>query len=224
MKKPIFLISLILLFAVRMFSQTIDQPNYGLKSHPTLEIESIVMAPGATTLFMVIENQSLDGTFCADKNIFIVLPNGKHLKIKSTEGIPRCPDTYVFKSFGEKMLFSLTFPPIPEGTRYIDLVEDCNDACFSFNSVILDPAINQKIDHAYSSLESKDPEKASMEFEALLPLFSDKKCSYTGAIYTNLIELSKATGDELKAQEWMEKLVNSDIPMKEKYIESLKKN
>ncbi len=221
MKKNLFL-SLLILSALQLYSQTIDRPNYGLKSHPTLDIESVVLTTNATTIFMVIENQSLEGTFCADKNIFIALPNGKHLKVKSSEGIPRCPDTHVFKLFGEKMLFSLTFPPMPAGTLWFDLIEDCDDACFSFNSVILDSGFNQKIDHAYSSLESKDLEKSALEFEALLPLFADKKCNYQAAIYSNLVDLAKMSGDTETAMKWLEILKNSDIPNKEKYIESLK--
>jgi hypothetical protein len=224
MIKKLFLSISILASVHQLFSQTVDQPNFGLKSHPTLDIESVLLTNSATTLFMVIENQSLDGTFCADKNIFIALPNGKHLKIKSAEGIPRCPETYVFKTYGEKMLFNLTFPAIPEGTQWFDLIEDCNDACFSFNSVILDPVLNQKIDHAYSLMESKDLENASLKFEDLLAEFSDKKCSYTGAIYWNLIEIARQSGDDAKSKEWMEKLVKSDIPLKEKFIENLKSN
>jgi len=220
--KNYFFLSLFLLSAAQLFSQTIDRPNYGLKSHPTLDIESVVITPNSTTIFMVIENQSLEGTFCADKNIFIALPSGKHLKIKSTEGIPRCPEVHAFKLFGEKLLFSLTFPPLPSGTLWFDLIEDCNDACFSFNSIILDSGINQKIDHAYSSLESKDFEKSALEFETLLPLFTDGKCSFQAAIYSNLVDLAKMSGDTEMAKKWLEILRNSDIPYKEKYIESLK--
>ena len=221
MKRNIFLTSLILLFAVRVFSQTIGHPNYGLKSHETLEIQSIELSTSSTTFFMEIENRSLDGTFCADKNIFIVLPDGKRFKIKSTQGIPRCPDAYVFRSFGEKLNFSLTFPPLPDSVKWFDLIEDCNDACFSFNAVILDPLLNQKIDHAYAVAELGETEASIKEFEDLLSDFAGRNCSYEGAVYWNLITLSRKLGQKEKADEWLNKLINSDISLKEKYIENL---
>jgi len=221
MKRNIFLILLILLFAVRVFSQTIDHPNYGLKSHETLEILSIEVTGNSTILFMEIENRSLDGSFCADKNIFLVLPDGKRLKIIGTEGIPRCPETYVFRSFGEKLNFSLTFPLLPDSIKWIDLIEDCNDACFSFNAVILDPLLNQKIDHAYAVAELGETEASCREFEELLLDFSGKNCSYEGAVYWNLIVLSRKLGEKEKAEEWLGKLINSDIYLREKYIENL---
>lgn len=221
MKNSFFLTPLFLFFAVRVLSQTIDHPNYGLKSHETLEILSIEVTGNSTTLFMEIENRSLDGSFCADKNIFLVLPDGKRVKITGTEGIPRCPTTYVFKSFGEKLNFSLTFPSLPDSIKWFDLIEDCNDACFSFNAVILDPLLNQKIDHAYAVAELGETEASCREFEELLLDFSGKNCSYEGAIYWNLVSLFRKSGNEIKAREWMDLLMNADIPLKEKYIENL---
>jgi hypothetical protein len=205
-----------------LLSQTIVNPNYGLKSHETLEIQSVVMNSNSTTLNMAIENRSLDGTFCADKDIYIYLPGGKRLKIKSAEGIPRCPETHVFTSFGERLNFSLTFPLIPEGTRWFDLVEDCEDNCFSFTGVILDPALNKEIDNAYSLEIAGKYQEASTEFEKLLPGLSGTGSSYEGAVYWNLIHLAKLSGNKNKTDEWTQKLINSDVVLKEKYLENLK--
>lgn len=223
MLKSFLLLLAFLFLRSPIYSQTINHPNYGIKSHPTLEIESIALASGSTTLFMVIENRILEGSFCADKNIFIVLPAGKRLKVTEAEGIPRCPEVFTFQNIGEKLYFTLTLPALPSGTKWFDLIEDCNDACFSFNGVILDEALNRKIDHAYSLIDAGDKSKAIIEFEALLNEFSGKNCSYEGSIYSNLIELSRQTGSEKKADEWLQKLKDSDIPLKGKYLESLRK-
>ncbi len=224
MKKNIFLSLLFLLSAVRVFPQTIDHPNYGLKSHETLEIESLVLTASSTTFFMVIENRSLDGSFCADKKIFLQLPDGNRLKIQEATGIPRCPDSYIFKRFGEKLYFSLSFPAIPDNTDWLDLVEDCENACFSFNTVILNTDLNQKIDHAYALVDLGNFLEAHKEFEAMLLDFQSNNSSYTGAIYWNLVTLSRNLGDDSKANEWLDTLINSEIPLKEKYISSLKKD
>jgi hypothetical protein len=218
-------LALLLGFSINgIYCQTINHPNYGLKSHPTLNIESVVLSLSSTQLFMVIENQSLDGTFCADKKIFLILPDGERLKIAETDGIPRCPETHIFQTYGEKLYFSLKFDAIPAGTQWFDIIEDCDNACFSFNSVILDGGLNQRIDHAYTLTESKKPEEACKEFEKLLDDFSGKKCSYEGAIYWNLVHLTKLMGDDKKSAEWLDILKNSDVPMKERFLENLRKN
>ena len=222
MFKKLLLFFVFLCAMVSLYPQAIENPNYGLKSHETLNIQSVMLTSNSTALFMAIENRSLDGTFCADKNIFIILPDGTRLKIEETDGIPKCPDSYVFKNFGEKLFFSLTFPALPKGTQWFDLLEDCNEACFSFNSIILDAEMNRKIDHAYALIESKNPEEACKEFEELLDNISDKRCSLTGAIYLNLIQLNRKMGNEKKSAEWLEALRKSDNPLKDKYLESLK--
>lgn len=222
MRGKLLLIILLSGFNVYLLTgQTIRQPNYGIKSHETLVIESVVMTSQSTILNMVIENRSLDGTFCADRNVFIILPGGKRLRLSKSEGIPRCPDKYVFKSFGERLYFTLHFPPIPEGTEWIDLVEDCDEACFSFYPVILDPVLNQQIDHAFSLIGSGELTEASTLFENLLSELEGKECHYEGAIYLNLIYLARKTGDKDKVSEWEERLRNSNVSLKEQYLEHL---
>jgi hypothetical protein len=221
MFKNLLLLFFLVFTSIESFCQIIDHPNYGLKSHETLNIESVVLTSNSTTIFLVVENRSLDGTFCADKNIYLQLPDGKHLKVKETDGIPRCPETYVFKTIGEKLYFSLSFPALAQGIPWFDLIEDCDDACFSFNPVILDVGLNQKIDHAYAAAELGETEASSREFEELLLDFSGRNCSYEGAIYWNIVNLYRKSGNEIKAGEWMDKLMNAEIPLKEKYIENL---
>jgi len=220
LKALLFPFSFLLLISP-LYSQTISHPNFGLKSHPTLEIDSVVIAENSTTVFMVIENRIPDGTFCADKNISIILPSGKQLKINSADGIPRCPDTHIFKYFGEKLYFSLVFPALPAGTECIDLIEECDESCFSFTDIILDPGLNQKIDHAYSLTEKKKLKESGTVFEEILSDLSGKNCSYEGAVYWNLIHIAKEMGDDKTADEWLEKLRLSSNPHKVQYIERL---
>jgi hypothetical protein len=221
MSKKTLITLVFLTFLAPLWSQTIKHPNFGLKSHPTLDLESVITTDNSTTLFMVIENRSLDGTFCADKNIFITLPDGKQLKIKETKDIPTCPESYVFKTFGEKLYFSLIFPPIPKGTMWFDLTEDCKENCFSFNSIILNTVLNEEIDKAYALVTSGKTEDACREFEGLLNDFLGKNCPYEGAIYWNLIQLSKQMGDLNKSAEWRDKLLKSDNPLKGRFVDNL---
>ena len=97
-------------------SQSILSPNIALKSHETLTIRKFVMSEEKTELFLRVENRISGGNFCADKNIFIVYPDGTRILLVSSTGIPVCPDTYKFKSPGEQLDFVLTFPPLLKGT------------------------------------------------------------------------------------------------------------
>src|SRR5664279_1796392 len=142
MKKIGLTISLIALCGIFVQAQTISQPNYGLKSHETLEISKIELNPQKTVIYLNIENMIKDGFFCADKNIVTIYKDGTRSKMISSKGIPNCPDTYKFKSIGEKLNFELTFPPLKPGTQTIDIVEDCTDNCFSFYGVCLNSNLN----------------------------------------------------------------------------------
>jgi hypothetical protein len=103
MKKRISLTGILLLsLSGFLNSQTFISPNYSLKSHATLNIIKVEARPGATIFYMSIENKIKGGTFCADKNIYIIYPDGKKSKLDSSTGIPVCPDNYKFKAPGEK--------------------------------------------------------------------------------------------------------------------------
>ena len=101
--------------SLNVFSQTHNQPNIGLKNHETLEITKIAVSPEKTTIYLEIENHIEGGYFCADKNIYITYPDGGKVKLINAVGIPQCPDSYKFKSVGEKLQFTLTFPPLKSG-------------------------------------------------------------------------------------------------------------
>ena len=152
-------------------------------------------------IYLSIENRMTGGYFCADKNIFIIYPDGTRSKLTSSKGIPVCPDTYKFKTIGEKLDFELTFPPL-KGTKWIDLIEDCSENCFSFYGVCLDNDLNKKIDDASVLAENKEPAKALMSFINIADTIDSKKSGIEGLIYINIIKLAKETGNIAKATEW----------------------
>src|SRR5450759_5485426 len=149
---------------INLSSQTYNQPNFGLRSHETLEISKVVTIAQKTIIFLTIENKITGGYFCADKNIFIIYPDGTRSKLISSKGIPVCPETYKFKTIGERLDFELTFPPLKQDTRWIDLVEDCSENCFSFYGVCLDNDLNKKIEDASLLAENNEPGKALIDF------------------------------------------------------------
>ena len=94
-------ISVLFFFAmgtVTLLSQTYNMPNVALKSHETLILTRIEMSAEKTVVYLTIENRIDGGYFCADKNIYIIYPDGTRSKLNMASGIPVCPDTYKFKS------------------------------------------------------------------------------------------------------------------------------
>ena len=206
---------------VNTYSQTYNQPNIALKSHETLEISKVEITGQATLIFLSVENRITGGNFCADKNIYLINPDGSRLKLAIANNIPVCPDTYNFKSVGEKLHFTLEFPPLKAGTKWIDLIEDCTENCFSFYGVSLDNELNKKIDDAYILAENEEPAKALISFIKIADAFDNRNLGIKGLIYINIIKLAKETGNNAKAAEWYDRMKSSGVPRLELYIKHL---
>jgi len=210
-----------LLLSDYAFPQTVIQPNSGLKSHETLVINKVELTSTAATFFMSIENRIANGSFCADKNIFIVYPDGTRSKLVSSENIPVCPDTYEFKMPGDKLDFTLSFPPLIPGTEWIDLIEDCSDNCFSFYGVTLDSDLNRKIEDAFSLFGNDEPVKAMISFIDITEAVDKKNIGIEGFLYINIIRLEKQNGNEVKAAQWYNRMKSSGAPRLKQYIKYL---
>jgi hypothetical protein len=203
------------------YSQTTLKPNYGLKSHETLEISKIVVTAQKTQIFLSIENKIEGGYFCADKNIFIIYPDGSRSKVMSSNGIPVCPGSYKFKTVGEKLSFELTFASLKKDTQWIDLTEECSQNCFSFYGICLNNDLNKQIDDASVLAESKEPAKALISFLKIANSNEIKNSGVEGLVYLNIITLYRTTGNDPNAADWYGKLKASYIPRKDEYIKNL---
>jgi hypothetical protein len=192
--------------------QVIEQPNYALKSHETLEIRKIERTSVATVFHMSVENRITGGYFCADNNTYIVYPDGRRVKLDSSNGIPVCPDVYRFKLKGERLDFSLTFPPLQEEHGSIDLIEDCTDNCFTFYGIISDPDLNSAIEEAFALNARGESAKALDSFIGMAEAAEREKRMISGLFYINIIKLAEQTGKKVLASEWYGKLVSSGIP------------
>jgi hypothetical protein len=220
--KNLIAFSILLNFvAIAGSSQTLLKPNFALKSHETLDIIKVEVKPEATIFYMSIENRIVGGNFCADKNIYVLYPDGKKSMLESSSGIPVCPETYKFKAVGEKLEFVLTFPPLKEGTKWIDLIEDCSNNCFSFYGLTLDPDLNKRIDDAFFLAENEEPAKALISFINLAEEIDKNNRGIEGLLYLNIIKFARETGDSAKAEKWYQKLKLSDTPRLAAYIKYL---
>ena len=222
MLKSLLSLSVFLLSGcISSFSQTFIYPNSALKSHETLDITKVVMSDKKTEIYLKVENRINGGNFCADKNIYIMYPDGTRNHLLSSSGIPVCPDTYYFKSIGEHLDFVLIFPPLSKGTESMDLIEDCEENCFSFYGIILNDDLNKKINDAFIFAEKGEPAQSLIGFSKIAEEAGNKNPGAEGLLYMNIIKLSVTTGNKVKAAEYYRKLQASGLPRAALYLDHL---
>lgn len=220
--KRISIMTLLLSISVTFIhSQTIEQPNYALKSHETLEISKVEITPEKTVLYMSVENRITGGNFCADRNINLIYPDGGIIKLKRASGIPVCPDNYKFKNIGEILQFTLEFPPLKPGTNWIDIVEECESNCFWFYGITLDNDLNKKLDDIFSLASKGKPAENIVLFKTLLDSIDNKNHGIEGLLYINIINAAAEDSDELNKIVWYKRLVSSHAPRVTQYIKYL---
>jgi len=222
MKKRFVFITVILISVpIISRSQSIIQPNYGLKSHETLEIKKIETTSEATSFYMSIQNRIQGGSFCADKNIFIIYPDGTKSKLVSSSGIPVCPDIYKFRAPGEKLDFVLVFPPVKAGTGWIDLIEECTENCFSFYGVTLDDELNKLLDDVFYKASNGKPSDNIVLFKSVLDSIAGKDTGIEGLLYINIINATVEEEDNVNTIVWYHRLASSNAPRVDKYLKYL---
>lgn len=217
-------VSVIIFYAIitiNVFSQTYIQPNTGLKSHETLELKKIEITPDKTVVSLQIENKIEGGNFCADKKVFIIYPDGSKSKLVNAVGIPQCPDTYKFKNIGEKLEFTLTFPPLKPATDWIDIEEECASNCFHFYGVTLNNDLNKRLDEAFIIAATSDPQKNMLLFRNILETVDKQNHGIIGLLYINIISAAVEAGDKVEAAVWYKRLLSSHSPRLSDYVKYL---
>ena len=203
-------------------TQSVDKPNYALKSHETLEITKIEISNRATIISFSVENRrSEGGSFCADKNIYVIYPDGTRLNLSAAHNIPVCPDSYKFKSIGEKLFFSLEFPPLMPGTKWIDIIEDCSSNCFWFYGVTLDTDLNKILDEAFLQAAKGKPADNLVLFKGILDEVDSLNLGIEGLLYINIINAAVEDNDKISAAVFYKRLAESHAPRLAQYIKYL---
>jgi len=220
-KRFVFITAILISVPIISRSQSIIQPNYGLKSHETLEIKKIETTSEATSFYMSIQNRIQGGSFCADKNIIIIYPDGTKSKLVSSSGIPVCPDIYKFRAPGEKLDFVLVFPPVKAGTGWIDLIEECTENCFSFYGVTLDDELNKLLDDVFYKASNGKPSDNIVLFKSVLDSIAGKDTGIEGLLYINIINATVEEEDNVNTIVWYKRLALSNAPGLSQYLKYL---
>ncbi len=221
MMKRLLFTGYLAMISLAAAAQTFIQPNYGLKSHETLTINKVEASDKSIVLLLSLENRITGGSFCVDRNTYIVYPDGTRLKMTSASGIPLCPEAHRFSAPGDKLTFTLTFPSSGKLPEWIDLIEDCTDNCFHFYGITLDNDLNQKINDAFGYAGGDDILKGMISFIDILEETDQKNLGSEGLLYVNIISLAREAGNPGQAASWYNRLRSSEAPKLQEYIKFL---
>ena len=216
-----FLLQILLLFHVH--SQVYQRPNFSFSSHETLELESIEVDDSATRVYMSILSRKIGGSFCVDKNTYIRNSLGtEEYKLIESMGVPDCPDVHKFSIVGKKLSFILVFPPISADLKYINIIEECPDACISLRYILLDNQINDLINQAFDLYERRKMEESLAIFEDLMSSYNDNKSPVFGTIYLYMISINYELGQSKEIRRLYDELQQSSIINKEEILEEVR--
>lgn len=200
------------------FAQELINPNFGLASHP-MKVRKISHSANQTIIELAITNQSETGSFCADRNIFVQdMQTGDKYQLIKSEGIPVCPANYQFNYVGEVLVFQLYFPKV-KAKKYLTLVEDCDQYCFTIKGIILDEGFNQSVNQGYNYYAKGMSNLALEAFKAAV----EQNPDYPFALhYLNIIQIYVEINDLASAKTWYKKIIDSEFEDKIEVLERLK--
>jgi len=218
MKNIISLFALLFTFN-SLFGQNDETFNFAVSTHP-MKVNKIELAANQTKIEISIENQIQSGSFCADKKIDIQDVLGKSkLRLIKAEGIPVCPSNHQFTYIGEVLTFQLYFPKIKSETKYINIIENCDQYCFSIKGIILDDEMNKEINMGYDFYSKGKIDFALQAFKMAVENNPDYPF---GFLYFNIIQIYTEKQDYTSAKAWYAKLKNAPFEDKNEVISRLK--
>lgn len=153
----ILLLGLIITRCADSGPKVVEKPAYGLQNFQTVEVSKVVLTDTATILYM--DAYFPEGNWITIDSATYIRAGGKKHILKSAEGIVIHQQHWMPKS-GEDH-FTLTFPPIPKGTKTIDFIESDCDRCFKiwdidltgkagdYKAQLPDDILNYKLDSNY---------------------------------------------------------------------------
>lgn len=176
----------------------------------------------------VTNKRDQGGWFCADKNIYLKDSKGyERYSILKAEGIPTCPEQYEFKNKGDILKFKLFFPRISEEIVFIDLIEDCNNACFYFNGIILNNQHNNNIvsfEKGFDLYQTKRYEESVSFFQSVISNETVIQSQIYSLSYYYLINIYFNKKEIDKVNLYYKKLQSSNFEDKETIIKELIRN
>ncbi|MBN2639804.1 MAG: tetratricopeptide repeat protein [Bacteroidales bacterium] len=207
-QRAIFSVLFVIIPVIILAQKVQHDPFFTVSTHP-ITVVSAAAYSDSLVLVLSVENKSDEGYFCVNRKVFIEdLVTGIRTYMSKESGLPHCPDVYHFKWKGEQKTFFLTFPVLDKKTRYVNVVEDCKDHCFTLYGLVLDENMNRYINAAYDAYRVNKTADALGMFERIVKLYPDYPF---GVFYENIIEILIQEGKFDEAGKWYQKLQYSNF-------------
>ncbi len=218
--KNISILVLLLFITSAVDAQNFIKPNFAMSSHPMI-VDNINITPTHLIVQLSIENKVSGGNFCVDQNTYIqdVLLSNR-FEMVDHKNILICPETYNFKRIGEKLNFQLYFPKPDSEIKYLNIIEDCDNNCFSILGIILNAEMNKQINNAFKLFDEGSYESSKT---TLLNIINDFPDYPFGFLHLNLIQVLMVQEDLEKAREYYQLVLNSNFQDKIFILEQLNK-
>ncbi len=216
--RNIFLLFVSVIISANLYSQIISKPNFALATHPIV-VDNIHFTDSLIRVTLTVQNQIEGGEFCANEIIYLLeYKNQSKAYLIEASGIPTCPSVHKFETAGEKLTFILDFTGYDEMPDYINIVEDCDENCFSIYGLILNQKMNEDIDQAYGFFKSDNLDFALASFRTA----ARENPGYPFAfLYGNIIEIYAMQENFEKARQWYQFLETSNYVDKDQIIEQI---
>ena len=216
--KKIIILLYMLVASVMVFSQEITKPNFALATHPMV-IDKIIVSDSAVLVTITLKNKIKGGKFCANEIMYIQeLKRKKKAYLLKATGIPVCPEEYKFEKPGDELTFDLEFFGFYEIPKYINIVEDCNNNCFTIYGVIIDQQMNDDINMGFGFYKSGNLDLSVASFEKAVNENPDYPFGY---LFEDIIDIYAELKDFEKAKEWYKRFSSSDFIDKEQVLEQI---
>ncbi len=228
MRKIVLIAFILANFLPRVNGQyrVVENPAIVQQSHPELKIEKISFYTDSIVVrFFILNKLSEGGWFCADRNTYIEDPDSfKRLRAIGKSGIPWCPSAHGFTEVGEKLHFSLTFPPVPGDPETLNIIEVCEKSCFELRGIILSKKLNHDLrlfDEAMRFYAENNHAKALVLFGEIVEEIPPKPTHVYGYSFYNLARICWEIGERETAKEWMRQLELSGLPNSQYFLRNL---
>ncbi len=228
MRKIILIVFVLASFSPRVNGQyrVVENPAIVQQSHPELKLEKILFYTDSIVVrFSILNKLSEGGWFCADRNTYIEDSDSfKRFRVIGKTGIPWCPNAHAFTEVGEKLHFSLTFPPVLGDPETLNIIEVCEKSCFELRGIILSEKLNHDLrlfDEATHFYAENNYAKALVLFGEIVEEIPPKPTHVYGYSFYNLARICWEIGERETAKEWVRQLELSGLPNSQYFLRNL---